>query len=674
MVITMERRYLLVPQGFEKLRTESDTVRCRQFRRLTEQCAWYRKEELPLEHPMKSITYFGMAAANLALCYRLTGQAQYLEEARRWLFTAVSFPHWGRAVKVDVDLSAAWLLFGFGLSYDWLKDELKENERAALRQKLILQGGRMYDYARSARGESWPVEFWQNHNWIDYTGLAAAGYALREEYPPAAEWIAAAKADMTKVFPLLPEDGSDYEGVTYWRYGVIWLLQYAELLRETEGIDLFRGSDFLRNTFFYRLYQTAPDLEQNFNFGDCHDRRSGHSVAMYYKLASEYRIGQAQWLAEWVEANALWREGYESGLRPGLLPEAFLELLWYDPGVRPESVNALPTVRCFPDLGLVSARSGWDSRAFAISFKCASGGGKKQWALTNRFDHELGYPTRSMGHHHPDANSFQAIRGSDYLAVDEGYSAHKMAAHHNLVLVDGLGYEGDGDFDVYRDYLPERTAELENFGRQGGCVYMRGESSRMYHRKLRLTGFWREILTIGRSSFIVCDRLTSESTHTYTWLLHADQPFLPADGGGYRMQNGASGLAVLTQEGVVCRTELTSVRANPTSQEPSLIITTHMHTLCVENREPAREFVFFNVLLAGSALEGTRPEAQVLEKPWGRVVVLQEEVVRLIAWNPQNRPLEEELEAAGSRWRIRSSSRWSVWEIQDGGAVCQAQF
>lgn len=665
---------LLVPGGWGKLRTELEGTRREMFRRLTEQCARYRRQTLPAEHPMASITYFGMAAANLACAYRLTGQAQYLEEARRWIFTAVGYPHWGRAVKVDVDLSAAWLLFGLGLSYDWLREDLTRTERIRLRDKLILQGECMAAYAVTARGTSWPTEYWQNHNWIDFTGLATAGYALAEEYPPAAGWIAMAREDMTKVFPLLPQDGSDYEGITYWRYGVPWLALYAELLRQTEGIDLFTGSDFLKNTIWYRLYQMAPDREQNFTFGDCHDRRSGHSVALFYKLASEYRIGQAQWLAGEVLHHSLFREGYESGLQPGILPEAFLELLWYDPSVAPEPPDGLPAARSFPDLGLVSVRSGWDVFARALSFKCSSGGGAKQWELTNRFDRELGFSTRSMGHHHPDANSFQIVRGSDFLAVDEGYSARKMAAHHNLVLVDGRGYEGDGGFDVYRDYTPDRTARLEAFGTVGPYAYMRGESARMYCRDLQLETCRREILCAGVGVLIVCDRMASAQPHIYSWQLHADNAFWPVGPLAYRTENGASRLDIRAcGEGLSLRTETVRVQANPTSQEPSKIITTEMQTLVEENSTPVREIVMWNVLCVGSSLT-TGTAVEVIRTAWGRAAEIPGDIPRLIVWNPQSRPIDENVAVSGVAWPVHTRSAWTVWERQGGAAVCRAKF
>lgn len=55
-----------------------DTSRAMQYKRLLEQADRYKQMELPLEHPKESTTYMGIAIANLALAYRLSGSEQYL--------------------------------------------------------------------------------------------------------------------------------------------------------------------------------------------------------------------------------------------------------------------------------------------------------------------------------------------------------------------------------------------------------------------------------------------------------------------------------------------------------------------------------------------------------------------------------------------------------------------
>jgi len=163
--------YLLINDQLKVFKAELLTTRKEHFTRLIEQCRMYEGEELSKAPPPTSITYMGMAAANLSLAYLLTEQEHYLVEAKRWIFTAVDYDVWGYGFLVDVDLSASWLLFGLGLSYDWLKDHLTPEERTKFLNKLILQGNKIFNYGEENKGNCWSTDFWQNHNWINYSGL-----------------------------------------------------------------------------------------------------------------------------------------------------------------------------------------------------------------------------------------------------------------------------------------------------------------------------------------------------------------------------------------------------------------------------------------------------------------------------------------------------------------------
>src|SRR5687768_17424532 len=115
---------LLIEDRLDALRADMRGDRARQWRRLYEQCDWYRTQHPPGEHPTASITYFGPAAANLALAYVLSGQRGYLDEAWRWISTCIGYPHWGKANLPDHDLDAGWLLHGLSLAYSWLSEDL----------------------------------------------------------------------------------------------------------------------------------------------------------------------------------------------------------------------------------------------------------------------------------------------------------------------------------------------------------------------------------------------------------------------------------------------------------------------------------------------------------------------------------------------------------------------
>jgi len=670
--------YILVPRGFEELSVDIKDKRKPMFKRLYEQCNAYKKKNLPVEHPMKSITYFGMAAANLSMAYKLTRQRHYLDEAKRWIFCGVSYEHWGRAVKVDVDLSAAWLLFGYGLSYNWIKQDLTSEEREILKNKLILQGERMYEFTLKTEGTSWSTEFWQNHNWIDYACLAVAGYAIMDEYPEAKKWTERAKSNFLKVIPLLADDGSDYEGIAYWRYGVIWLMIYADLLRDREGIDLFKQSNFLANTFYYRLYQSAPNLEQTVNFGDCHDRRSGHSIAVYYKLASEYRIGHAQYLAQFVSKNVIWREGYESGIKPGILPEAFLELLWYDPSVEAKNFDDLPLVKYFDDLGLVVVKNSWNEDAIQFSFKASPGGGHKQWVKSFELDKENGWRTRSVGHHHPDSNSFILIGYDSYLAIDDGYNKNKMALDHNLVLVDGQGYTGDGGYDVYRGLPIEAIAQIEEFANKDNYTFMVGESSKLYKKELQLNRFSRNILNTGESYFVMIDELSSSEPHNYTWQMHSDVYAEAINEKTFQVASGKGILTVtnLAPEDMHSFNRETKVIANPTSQEPTLIIEQNMKTLCIENKAPVKEMKFVNILGVNSIFDKDELlVTQEISEGFRLIKLCNGDATEIIIWNDFQGDIDTKFTLINKEvFHLKGNGKWISLKFQKGEFKCGAAY
>ncbi|MEU4480198.1 heparinase II/III family protein [Micromonospora sp. NPDC023966] len=566
---------LLIGDRLDRLRAALTTTHAAQWRRLHEQCDWYRGQSPPAEHPLASITWLGPAALNLALAHRLTGQPGYLAEARRWIGAAVSYPHWGKAKLPDHDLDAGWLLHGLSLAYSWLRDDLPAGEADALRAKLHLQGERMYTFAVETEGSWWSSSYWQNHNWICYAGLAAAGYVLDQ---PA--WSDRARDNLGTVLDLMPADGSDSEGVVYWRYGVPWLAVHLDLLQHAEGLDWWRRGDFLPRTVEWRLHQCAPGFEENVDHGDCHDRRSGHSVALYHKLAAVYRDGRAAWLADRVARKHFWREAYASGVKPGVMPEAGYELLWYDPQVTPQDpAETVPTTAYFPDLGQVTARTGWGDAASFVSFKSAPGGGHQAWETSHSLRREKGWDTLNAGHHHPDAGSFVFGSHGAFLAVDDGYCNRKRAAHHNLVLVDGQGWAGEDRYHVYKDLPYERQPRLRDVLATAGMVHATSESAAMFDPALGVRRVDRTLVFAPSGRLVLLDELAADQPREWTFLLHSDWPAEAVDDDlVLRSGPGQAWVRRLAPDDTRVATGTTTIEANPTASTPSLRIVRELHT------------------------------------------------------------------------------------------------
>ncbi len=621
--------YLLINDQLDLLKLEIKTTRKEHFTRLIEQCRLYDGETLSIEPPPTSITYMGMAAANLSLAYLLTKQEHYLIEAKRWIFTAVDYDVWGYGFLVDVDLSASWLLSGLGLSYDWLKDHLTEEERSKFLDKLILQGNKMFNYGEENKGNCWSTDYWQNHNWINYSGLLTTAYAIRGEYEGAEKWISVIRDNFEKVFDYLPEDGSNYEGTVYWRYAINSFLTAADLIQKDGGPNYFE-TNFLKNTFDFRLYQSAPNWEENINFGDTHDRRSSHSICAYYKFASEHNNGQAQWLGELVRTKFLFREAYQSKVFPGILPEAFLELIWYNPNIEPQSPENLPLTKYFPDLGLVVMRSSWDTDATHLSFKSSPPGGHKQWKLSWELNKKNGWRTRSLTHYHVDFNHFILLHKGASLVIDEGYNRTSKAEIHNLITVDGTGCvgekiweEGDlsdpvlfdlnckGIHNVWKNVPESSIAEIEAFTNKDGYIYAIGESSKMYYPEMELTRNARHIINSQCGYFILLDELESKLEHTYTWRIHSEKYASKRSDDHFEILNGTGGLNIFTVFPEECDTSVdeTLVEEMMTPQRPNDLRRIRLKTLKIENKVKSKDLYFLNILQPKDGLKGDGPNA-----------------------------------------------------------------
>ncbi|KAA3662032.1 MAG: DUF4962 domain-containing protein [Chloroflexi bacterium] len=572
----------------------SQTSHSDQMSRLLKQAKSYDSYLPPPEHPRDSITYIGMAAANMALANLLTGDASYIEPLRKWIKVGIGYPHWGLARMPDHDLDAAWLLFGLSLAYNWVGDKLPEDERTALRDKLILQGRRLYDFALETEGKWWSSAYWQNHNWICYGGLATAAGALMNEHPEAKAWMDRAVENFKIVLPLFPEDGSDYEGVVYWRYGYPWLLISAHLIQEERGIDL-HDSEFLRNSFHHRLHLSGPNLVDTANFGDCHDRRSSNSRMILYRLASLYRIGEAQWLANYFEESGEWeREGREGLVKPGLLPEAWLDFVWYDPSVEMKPLLEMEKTAVFPDMGLLTTRSSWNEDATYLAFKCGTPNGARGWHLGQAIDRKNGWDTIKASHEHPDENSFILIRGNDYLSVDPGYSKDKKTHNHSTMLVDGKGQYSEDGYNTFANLDPAWGGRLQEWFAANGLTYVCGEAAGSYHPDFQLSQFKRQMAMVGDDLLLICDDLQSGAAHNYEWMLQADYPSEQTHVNQFTINAGETQMVVtaVLPEAVTHKTREVEITANPTSAKPDWIIRRTQHTLVLSLEKPCADTRF----------------------------------------------------------------------------------
>jgi hypothetical protein len=277
----------------------------------------------------------GYALPHLALAWLLTDERRFLDAVRRWALASCSYPTWGLGWVDGKDLAAGHQLFGLAVAYDWCGADLDDAARRTVAGTLARRAANMFASATKVSGGIWWSRTpYNNHQWVNCGGLAAAGLALFDEEAPAAEWVGFALDKFRRAVESLEPDGASHEGLVYWAYGVQALLQFMHLARELLGEDL-HDFPWWRNTAAYRQYLTLPQgawSRENsglVNLADC--RRTGECGPEHIlrRLAAENRDGHAQWLSARMEAAGIATP--ESG---------WLNLIWFDAAPPPPPAAA----------------------------------------------------------------------------------------------------------------------------------------------------------------------------------------------------------------------------------------------------------------------------------------------------------------------------------------------
>jgi len=365
----------------------------------------------------------------LAIAYLLTEDSKYLESAKKWIMTICNFPKW----ENNRSLSGGECLFGVSIGYDWLYNKLTEDERRYIRENLIYQAKEMKK--RPVHHDRWLA----NHNHVEHSGLAAAGFSLYDEVPDAINWIRQSDLVFNQMFKVMSDDGSSDEGHQYWAYSTESLLCYVEAASDLMDRNYYK-SEWLKNAANFIIFSTIPDFNQEncvMSYGDSHRNYTDHGPTnILYRLAAEYNNGYAQWLANEMIQRDVDKEGYKT----------WCNLLWYDENVQPVPLSNLPKFKNFDNIGWIITRSSWDDDATLIGFRCGPFHGNKLQPYYEKQVNEnwQKYHVIGGGHCHSDINSFQIYAYGKWLAIDPGYERPKWTKNHSTILVNNVGQFGEG--------------------------------------------------------------------------------------------------------------------------------------------------------------------------------------------------------------------------------------
>jgi Domain of unknown function (DUF4962)/Heparinase II/III-like protein len=484
------------------------------------------------------------AIAEAAFAYKIEGDPRYLAAAKLYMDAAVSYDVWGYSFsKPNVDLAAGHLLYGMGVGYDLLYNDLTPAERQKYRDKIARQGHLLYEFFAPRPGRSWAYS--QNHTFIPMAGLGVAAYAVYGEVPEAKQWAALARAIYSKVLATYSKDGYYYEGFEYWIFATPWIIHYLDAQKHATGEDLF-DQPGLKMTHLYAAHSLTPGGQMMFDFGDVfagpitraktgddyeRSHPGGHFESNYnllYDLASRYNDGEIQGVADWMKSMG------HTG------QEEWWTLVWRNPELKAKSINDLNPWHHFPDHDVVFWRSGWDAQATAIAFKC---GPPEGHSATNLIAKMPDWHTE-QGHVHPDINSFILWAHGQYLTGDSGYAGVPLTIEHNTLLVDGKGQGNEGKgHDAWAGFpysqLNQARITRAQLTPQG--FELEGEGAAAYDASLGLKRYLRLIKLNAAGNLEVKDVVESTTPHTFSEVLHSDSKLTQIEDQKYRTEiNGVT--------------------------------------------------------------------------------------------------------------------------------------
>ena len=272
-VIRHERPRLFRPSddpGFE-YKPPADPVRRRILSNILADCALYagqrpwrrvpRRAHSPHPNHQLYLTFYTAMQAtalieNYAFAWRLTGDVRWLGRGCAWLRAAASWDH-GDHVEEHF-YTANRYMHAFALALDLMDEVLPDVEKSQVRYSLVELLDRWWPYVDKQRHS----RAGGHHTVVDYGHFGVAAVHLLGEHPRADAWVQAVIDRFRS--GILPHGcgpgGEPVDGPTFWGFENLWLLHFADALRNVTGIDLLREVPArLRLPLnWFRAHWTAP--------------------------------------------------------------------------------------------------------------------------------------------------------------------------------------------------------------------------------------------------------------------------------------------------------------------------------------------------------------------------------------------------------------------------------
>jgi len=407
----------------------------------------------------------------MAFMYHMTDDTDYADAGVTWLVGVAGFSKWGPTGTSGSGWGRARFAKAMAYGYSVLKDYMSEANKATVETAMADNVAWLIAYLSSNWGITSTPFSGASYIYMNHWGTIAFGAGLSavalSDHGDYATWIAVVTNVMDTYLDNHEDDGFGYGAMNYMMSPMSFLVPLVEAYKRVGG-----GSDYYDeySTFFGNhaypyiyLHYTLESIENYIPIGD--DEPSTGITPdhpnctpiddIIYPLSKEAEDGYAQQYAD-------------TYCRQDLMTS----YIWKSSSVTSLALSGLPLSRVFSDFGLVVMRENWDMDCLVIVDKCG----------------------RSVGHLHPDQNSFTVVDGGLLLSGNQGYmyGTEAETRMNNCVVVDDVidrsvpaYYSEGGQFQEAGDFgsdgeLGTKGTIAESDITSNHYVYVRGDAAAMY--------------------------------------------------------------------------------------------------------------------------------------------------------------------------------------------------
>lgn len=535
-----------------------------------------------------------LTVATLSLAYQVTGDTSYADKAVE-ILTKYCVP--ANDLTRDSYFDYRTVLPNVFTGYDWCYDRLSVSQRKQIATWLMDRADQVWPETNPARANGWANDFPSNNyyygflmTWPSALAVYGDGNDTGAGTPsgsnrPAYHLNLALTKYRNRVRPFTDgwgaggvfAESTNYESVA--RLGMM-----LDAHRTATGEDLANepGFTFLRDSIYWRIHSTTPELDTHFPLGDqpvtslgyMNDYDRQRAILPRYLVADSTAAAHAQF---WLQ-NIKWNMSYQDS-------EQLWEFLWYDDDAPARDYRTdLPTHYFAPGPGILVKRSSWTPDA-------------TYWGIWAGNLLEF--------HQNRDVNGFIIYKGGWLLGNTTIWSIDGELTHSYF----NNNYTFDAD-DIYNgQFQVENAGSVLKWEVTGEYSAFEGQGAGAYNyafTKARCNDYVRKLVSLGDQVFLVYDRVSiPNATQTKRLHFHSPGP-ITVNGRSFSFDNGAyrlSGASLLPTGGVSLSVDPENWGRNGTASSYKLNIVT-------DNKQ-STDYIL-NVLQVGPLAQQNVPQPEAI--------------------------------------------------------------